>query len=229
MQKDWMDDDETVIDEAALVTHFKAGTMSNAELRFLTRRLTNFVRGNYSALFGEADLIASQTILQAFRYIGALQDLSSFYGWAIVIASRLAVKRCKELQRLPTQSRDAAPVHTNIESPEEAQALWKQTGFNDDKLLRRMALKEAFLSLTEEQQQVLFWRFFGQHPLKEIAMMIDKKDDATRQIESRACRKMRDFLVTHGYADLFISEAEVRKLRTRAGSTTRSASLAAIS
>ena len=215
MRKDWVGDDETVIDEEALIPHFKAGTMSGAEERFLARRLTKYVRKNYSALFGEADLIASQAIFQAFRRIEGLQDLSSFYGWIIVITARIAVRRCKELERLPAVSRDGAPVQTNVESPEEAQALWEQTGFDDETWLREMALKEALLSLSDEQQEIIRLHYFEQQQLNTIAEKIGRPHDTVRQIARRACKKMRDYLIANHYADLFISQTELRKLQPK--------------
>jgi len=55
-------------------------------------------------------------------------------------------------------------------------------------------LKEVIELLTDEQQEVIILRFIDGLSNKEISKIIGKKEDAIRQLQSRAIRILREYL-----------------------------------
>lgn len=211
MQGKWAKDDENEVDEKRLVKNFKNISLSDAELNYLLKRVTGYIRRRYTSLSSEADDIASEAVIRACKKIDSLQDEAKFFGWVKGIARHIALEQIGEAKQLPVHSRDAAWGYTNDESPEEVEALQEQAGFDDEAWLRTGALKEALALLSEEQQAVITLRIDEQHSAQEVGEMLGKSDANVRQIEFRACRKMHEYLVSSGYADLFPSRPQPKK------------------
>lgn len=56
------------------------------------------------------------------------------------------------------------------------------------------AVKEAIELLTDEQQEVIILKFIDGLSNKEISKIIGKREDAIRQLQSRAIRILREYL-----------------------------------
>ena len=191
------------IDEAKLVFNFKNGNLSDTELSYLLNHIKRYICRSHNRSFFDPDDVASEAVLKAYMGIEGLQDDANFFCWAEGIARNIILKLYRDAKRLPTQSRDGASGCSNPESPAEMQALQEAEGFNDEAWLRRTYLEEARASLSEEYQRVITLRIDEQWPSKEVAELIGKSDDNVRQMERRACRKMREFLLSKGCADMF--------------------------
>ncbi len=68
--------------------------------------------------------------------------------------------------------------------PDEARAISEETD----------RLKQAISQLTKEQQEVIILKFINELETKEIAQAIGKREDAVRQIQSRAIKALRKIL-----------------------------------
>lgn len=60
-------------------------------------------------------------------------------------------------------------------------------------------LKEAMQTLTEEQQQVLTLRLIEEKPVREAAAVMDKSEEAVRQLQVRALRALKEYFAEHNY------------------------------
>ena len=201
MQSKWFTDFE--VNELQLIANFKNGDLHDNELNYLLSHITKYIRRSHNSLYSEAEDVASEAVVKAYDNINGLKDDALFFAWVKGIARHVVLHRLRELKQLPLQSRDALLGTTNDESPKEVQALQEQVGFDDEAWLRTTALKEAFASLSEEQQVIIALRIDEQKPSKEVAVLLNLSDANVRQKEVRACRKMREYLTLNGYADLF--------------------------
>ena len=52
-------------------------------------------------------------------------------------------------------------------------------------------------SLTDDQREVITYRFIHELETKEICELTGKKEEAVRQLQSRGLKAMREYLKTH--------------------------------
>lgn len=57
-------------------------------------------------------------------------------------------------------------------------------------------IKESIKKLNEEEQKLIFWRYFESQSIKQIAKRIQKSETATRSAVHRAFHKLKDSLPT---------------------------------
>lgn len=78
---------------------------------------------------------------------------------------------------------------TNMPTPQETASVSWDVGH----------LREAMDVLTEEQRQVITLRLIEEKPVKEAADIMDKSEEAVRQLQVRALRALRTYFSEHGY------------------------------
>lgn len=58
-------------------------------------------------------------------------------------------------------------------------------------------IAQAMESLTDDQKEVITYRFIHELETKEICELTGKKEEAVRQLQSRGLKAMREYLKTH--------------------------------
>ncbi len=58
-------------------------------------------------------------------------------------------------------------------------------------------ISQAMESLTDDQREVITYRFIHELETKEICELTGKKEEAVRQLQSRGLKAMREYLKTH--------------------------------
>lgn len=118
--------------------------------------------------------------IDSYTYYGA-----PFKAWLYRIAHNLAINTLRQRQRLvqdvPEQSSPdddpAAQVSARLEAEE---------------------LRQAIGQLTDEQQQVVLLRFVADQPSSEVARVMEKTENAVKQLQWRALRSLGRLLNRRG-------------------------------
>lgn len=97
-------------------------------------------------------------------------------------------RKKRKTERLDTLDMPDIP-DANMRTPQQDASIAWDTGH----------LKEAMQALTEEQQQVLTLRLIEEKPVKEAAVIMDKSEEAVRQLQVRALRALKGYFAAHNY------------------------------
>jgi RNA polymerase sigma-70 factor (ECF subfamily) len=132
----------------------------------------------------EAEDIAGEVFLKALESLGTYQERGvPMQAWLFKIARNLVVDRIRKLDRLK-----AVPIDT-VEVMDETDL---ETNTEMTIELERVAV--AIQGLTEEQREVLRLRFFGELTPREVGSLLNKSDNAVRQMQWAALEKLRQLL-----------------------------------
>jgi RNA polymerase sigma-70 factor (ECF subfamily) len=110
------------------------------------------------------------------------RDEKSFVGWLYTIASNV----------LTTHQRRRRFISTPLDAEHEAQADESQS--ETLRIFNRIALEEAMVQLTEDQQQVLVLRFFADMSNSEVAGLLRRSEGAVKAIQHRALQSLQKIL-----------------------------------
>lgn len=135
----------------------------------------------------DAEDLVGQVFLNAWRSIGRFDPGKvPFSAWLYTIAHNLLANYYRTRQRHPETQIDektdgAADGGGMIVNPEtEVEKRW-----------RSETLRQAILSLKEEQQQVIYLRFIERRDHSEVARLIGKSEGAVRTLQFRALQALR--------------------------------------
>lgn len=142
----------------------------------------------------EPDDVASETFLHVFNGIGGFEgDEDAFRSWVFTIAHRRLIDERRRLGRRPELAADAevdaepdpgpAPDHTVVDD-----ARWQE-------LERHLAV------LTPLQRDVVLLRVVAGLTVTETAAMLDRSEDAVRQLQHRGLRALEEDLGAGGLDD----------------------------
>lgn len=150
----------------------------------------------------EPDDVASETFLHVFSGIGGFEgDEDAFRSWVFTIAYRRLVDERRKVGRRPEITTIAdvdaepdagpAPDHTVVD-----EAHWQE-------------LEQHLAILTGLQRDVVLLRVVAGLTITETAAMLDRSEDAIRQLQHRGLRALEEDLgagglgsnVTHGSTD----------------------------
>jgi len=123
-----------------------------------------------------AEDIASEVfarLLQGLR--SGAGPKTTLVGWLFGVAARVVSDHFRQTFRTPTVELD--DVLTDYDDTPSTLTL---------AALEREELRQALLSLTEEQQHVIALRFGQEMPIQEVARMMGKTEGAIKQLQSRA-------------------------------------------
>lgn len=118
--------------------------------------------------------------IDSYTYYGA-----PFKAWLYRIAHNLAINTLRQRQRL-------------------VQDVPEQISSDDDPAARVSArleaeeLRQAIGQLTDEQQQVVLLRFVADQPSSEVARVMEKTENAVKQLQWRALRSLGRLLNRRG-------------------------------
>ncbi len=124
--------------------------------------------------------IVSDTYLRMVEKI----DTYTFYGapfkaWLYRIAHNLAINAMKHSSRTNVGLDQAGAA---VAPDDPAAAI--------ETRLESQALRQALSELTDEQQQVVLLRFVAGHSSREVAQVLDKTENAVKQMLFRALRSL---------------------------------------
>ncbi|HJZ48615.1 MAG TPA: RNA polymerase sigma factor [Roseiflexaceae bacterium] len=120
--------------------------------------------------------------IDSYRFYGA-----PFKAWLYRIAHNLAINALKRARR---GAGDAAIEDASVTADDPATAL--------DARLEAEDLRLALAELTEEQQQVVLLRFVAGQSPGEVAQMLEKTENAVKQMQFRALRSLGRLLTARG-------------------------------
>jgi RNA polymerase sigma-70 factor (ECF subfamily) len=129
----------------------------------------------------EAEDLTAQAFLRAWEAIERYQVRGApFVSWLLRIAHNLGVSYLRS-------KRDSSELHDGIvDTKERRDPEWSYQQTAEEELVR-----EAILTLREEQRQVIVLRFIEDLDYKEVAEIIGKSVAAIRVIQHRALNSLR--------------------------------------
>ena len=139
-------------------------------------------------------------------YLKLWRSLSSFRGdcapmtWILRIAKNCALDHLRKAAKgspLPLVANDAEGEAQEIEIPDPSDEANPQNAFAQKET--RQAVREAILSLSEEQQTVLILREFEGLSYDEIADRLSLEVGTVKSRLSRARNAIKDFLVSRNF------------------------------
>jgi len=132
----------------------------------------------------EAEDLTQVVFLKAWNSMEDYKPRGSFSSWLYAIARNSVIdywRKNKELNidasMINNLEEDKRPIYDIIEEEEDFKSI-----------------KEAIRRLSGDQQEVITLRFIEGLSNKEIAEIVDKTEEAVRQLQSRAIKSLRIFL-----------------------------------
>jgi RNA polymerase sigma-70 factor (ECF subfamily) len=131
-----------------------------------------------------AEDLVSETYLRMLEHVGTYTYRGApFRAWLYQIAHNLAINAVRRERPI-----EGEEVLERIVAPEADPERTVQQGE------QRAALRQALLSLTEEQQQVLLLRFVAEQSIAEVARALQKSEGSVKQLQFRGLRSLARLL-----------------------------------
>lgn len=123
-----------------------------------------------------AEDIASEVLTRLLEGLHAgTGPTTTLAGWLFGVAARVVNDHFRQAYRAPmVELDDALPDHHSTPTSLTVAAL------------EREELRQALLTLTEEQQHVIALRFGQDMPIQQVARMMGKSEGAVKQLQARA-------------------------------------------
>lgn len=125
-----------------------------------------------------AEDAVSDAVLSAFENLHKLKKDSSFQHWMFQIVAN----ECRRQFRFQSKIIPVEDIMTF------------QSASTNMPMEDCLSLKEAFITLSEQERLIVGLSIFGGYRTREIARFLHKKDGTIRSIKSRALNKMKHFL-----------------------------------
>lgn len=133
----------------------------------------------------DAQDLLSETIQRAFHSIDSFREESSLFSWLYGIllnVSRMADRKVRRspvvyVERLPEVPADSPPVAQTFDSADLA-----------------ACLAEALAKLSQEQQDVVLLRYFGELAIRDIAAALNLRDGTVKSRLYYALRLLKEIL-----------------------------------
>lgn len=132
----------------------------------------------------EADDVTQETFLRAYQAIDRYEATrENFLPYLFTVARNLIINRSqkKRADTMPTEDLDRNAGSESASTYAEHEEL-KET------------LRGAMATLSEIEREIIELRFFAERTYTEIAVMVEKSEDAIRQHVARAMKKMRTYM-----------------------------------
>ncbi|MFZ5559894.1 MAG: RNA polymerase sigma factor [Patescibacteria group bacterium] len=135
--------------------------------------------------YEEAEDLTQAVFLKAWNALPNYQQKKNpFSSWLYTIARNTIIDYWKKRKewKISDLARDTIkdsrrPIYDLIEEEEDFRVV-----------------KEAISLLSEDQQEVIILKFIEELSNKEIAKIMNKKEDAIRQLQSRAIKSLKEYL-----------------------------------
>ena len=179
----------------ARVSYGETAAFETLHSRYYSRiyRLAYLQTNNHA----DAEDIAAETFCRAFQRIGqfSFRQCESIYPWLHRIAVNLCVDLCRERTAHATVSLDQPLIDGVSSFLERLEA----TQPSPDELLMQSEVQDlvraAVASLSEDQRDVITYRFLGDLSLKEIADAMQRSEGAVKSLLHRAMESLRKELL----------------------------------
>ena len=132
----------------------------------------------------DADDLTQSIFLKAWKNLSEYrQKKNPFSSWLYAIARNTIIDFWRKKKEW-----SISELGENTEKEEERtdEILEKEEDLNE--------IKKAIGLLTEDQQEVIILKFIEGLSNKEISRILNKKEDAVRQIQSRAIKMLREYI-----------------------------------
>lgn len=137
----------------------------------------------------DAEDLAGDTFIKFFNALDRFVPLKdSALPYLFTIARNIMIDKARSKNRelvVDEEFMFALPDHGP--SPAEQSELWDDIS----------SLQEAIAKLPEGEQAALTLRYFDNLSMKEVADVLNKKEDAVRQLVSRGLRRLRTIVLEH--------------------------------
>ena len=169
-------DERTLVQQAVLGDKAAFGALYDRHVTRVYRHIYYMV-GNAA----EAEDLTAQAFLQAWEAIGRYQMRGApFVSWLLRIAHNLGVSYLRS-RKESTQLPETLVDHGSEGNPERATQL----------RLEGERVRDAIMTLREEQRKVIILRFVEDLEYREVAEILGKSVAAVRVIQHRALNALR--------------------------------------
>jgi RNA polymerase sigma-70 factor (ECF subfamily) len=128
-----------------------------------------------------AEDLSESVFIKAMQHIGTFTtEKGNFQAWLYRIAHNTVIDHYKSYKQT-TSLQEHTVSHDQIETLEEALDIKNQIE----------NVTKAMKHLTDEQREVIILRFIEDLPPRQIALIVDKHEDAVRAIQYRALQTLR--------------------------------------
>jgi RNA polymerase sigma-70 factor, ECF subfamily len=167
----------------ALVCQAQAGnSWAFAELYDLyAKKIHSYLRYHLNGRSDVADDLAADVFLKAMEKLHSYQFSGvPFSAWLYRIAHNHLIDHLRAQPKKQGVSLDEC---STVDDPSAERAL--------DETLTQQQLASALQGLTTDQRQVIIYRFLQDRSIADTARLMNKHEDAIKQLQVRALRNMR--------------------------------------
>ncbi len=123
----------------------------------------------------DAEDVVGECVADAYAGFGKLRSLDAFRSWIFRILSNKCKRKLKEY----------------VDKTEELPQDWQDDGQNVEEGAQ---VRQAFSLLTKEERLIISMHIFAGYTSREIGRILHKNENTIRSKESRALKKMKEFL-----------------------------------
>lgn len=128
----------------------------------------------------DAEDIAQETFLNAYKKINQYKNTGSFPGWLLKIAKNLYIDKLRK------EKNKASSVESGL-----IEMLAKNNEAPEEIVLKKEQVKEIFAKLTPKEQLLLELRIYQKMPYSEISELMDESTVNIRVLFHRLIRRLK--------------------------------------
>ena len=149
-----------------------------------SKKIHSYLRYHLNNRAEVAEDLAADVFLKAMEKINSYQfNGVPFSAWLYRIAHNHLIDYLRAQPKKQGVSLDEC---VGVDDPSAEKSL--------DQTLNQQQLSGAFEGLTEDQRQVIVYRFLQDRSIADTARLMEKNEDAVKQLQVRALRNMRKVL-----------------------------------
>ena len=149
-----------------------------------SKKIHSYLRYHLNNRADVAEDLAADVFLKAMEKINSYQfNGVPFSAWLYRIAHNHLIDYLRAQPKKQGVSLDEC---IGVDDPSAEKSL--------DQTLTQQQLSGAFEGLTEDQRQVIVYRFLQDRSIADTARLMEKNEDAVKQLQVRALRNMRKVL-----------------------------------
>lgn len=136
----------------------------------------------------EAEDLTQSVFIKVFKSIGGFREQNKQpLAYFFTVARNTVIDHWRKKKEILT---DKSPEILSAESYENPQNMLDQKS-------TAQAIYKAVENLTDEQQEVVILKFINDLTTAEIAKILEKKEDAVRQLQCRALKILKQYFKEH--------------------------------
>jgi|GEM_PF-4039482 len=182
---------------ASLVNRLRLNEPCNDELYRLTQIVTGYIRHRHRCFYADADDIASDVIVAAYKGLDRYKGQVPFLNWVRGITDNVVRRRWERTKDKPKSASWEELGEQHGEGPPD-DPLLVQSRWEDGQIFG-WDFEEEVAKLGEPARTVVSMRLQEGRSSQEVAAAIGRTDANTRQILVRACAALRRALEARGW------------------------------